>query len=64
MSLFFIIGHILGGCVTVTDGDRKLITIMNLSLHVYISYGKSDLGEAYLHQSMSCLRPHNEAAFL
>jgi hypothetical protein len=32
-SLFFIMGHILGGLVTVTDGDHRLIAIMNLSLH-------------------------------
>jgi hypothetical protein len=32
-SLFFIVGLVLGGRVTVTDGDRRWITIMNISLH-------------------------------
>jgi hypothetical protein len=32
-SLFFITEHVFGGRVTVTDGDRRLITIMNMSLH-------------------------------
>ena len=33
VKLFFIMGQVLGGRVTVTDGDRRLITIMNMSLH-------------------------------
>jgi hypothetical protein len=64
-ALFFIIGHIIGGLVTVTDGDRRLITILNMSLHnnIYIRYGKSNLRVAYHHELMSCLCPRNEAAF-
>jgi hypothetical protein len=43
-SLFFIAGHILGGRVTVTDGDCRIYyTITNMSLNKsFISYGKTD----------------------
>jgi hypothetical protein len=30
--LYFIVGHVLGGRVAVTDGDRRIITIINISL--------------------------------
>jgi hypothetical protein len=65
-SLFIILGHVLGGHVTVTDGDSRLgITIMNMSLNnsMYQRW-KDNLRIVYLHELMSCLCPRNEAAFL
>ncbi len=32
VSLLFIMGHISGGRVTVTDGNCRIFTIMNMSL--------------------------------
>jgi hypothetical protein len=60
-------GHILGGLVTVTDGDCRLYfyNYEPVITQQYLSdIGKSDLRVVYLHELMSCLCPPNEAAIL
>jgi hypothetical protein len=54
--LFFISEHVLGGRVTVTDGDCRIYyTIMNMLLHnSYIIYGTSDPLVVYLHEVFKC----------
>jgi hypothetical protein len=57
-------GHVLGGRVTVIDGDCRLLQLSTYHYTiVYISYDESNLPIAYPHESMSCLCPRNQAAF-
>jgi hypothetical protein len=54
----------LGGRVTVIDGDHRLLQLWIYHYTtVYISYEESDLRVDYPHESMSCLCPRNEAAY-
>jgi hypothetical protein len=65
-SLFFISGHIRGTCHIYRWWLQVIfLQFMNMSLHNSTNrYRKSDLPVVNLHELMSCLCPHNEAAIL
>jgi hypothetical protein len=58
-TLFFSLGHILGGCVTVTDGDCRLtyITIMNMSFHTSMYSGDPKSGQIRISDGRFSLGP-------